>query len=197
MTTNHLRVDRSESLCALIIMPTPIRQAQGKQKKIETVEKLTTKVTQAKSLVFVDYRGLKHKQLEELRKLLKKTEAEFVVTKNRLLLRALSARADEVKDVLQDVTATLFAYADEVAPLKELIKFFKTAGSGKAKGALWGTTVLTEGEVTRLAQLPPRQVLLGQLAAQLQAPLWGLHYALSWNIRKLMYALRAIKEQKH
>lgn len=166
------------------------------QKKIETVDKLTQKLAKAKSVVFADYRGLKHKQLEELRKVLKKTDAEFVVTKNRLLARALADRAQAIKETLHDTTASLFSYADEVAPLKELLKFFKTAGFGKAKGALMGKTVLSETEVTRLSQLPTREVLLAQLVRQLNAPIQGLHYALSWNIRKLVYALRAVKEAK-
>jgi len=41
------------------------------QKKIDTVSALTDKISRAKAIVLADYRGLKHKQLEELRKLLK------------------------------------------------------------------------------------------------------------------------------
>jgi len=174
-------------------------------KKIATVEKLTDKVARAKSLVFADYRGLKHKQLEELRKLLKKLEAEFVVAKNRLLLRALrqssgqarSGKADQAKSHLADATATLFSYQDELAPLKELMKYFKAAGFGKAKGGFFGDTLMSEAEVTRLSQLPPRDMLLSQLVWQLKAPLTGLHYGLSWNLRKLVYALDAIQKAKN
>lgn len=166
------------------------------QKKIDTVKELTEKVGRAKALVLADYRGLKHKQLEELRKLLKKTEGEFVVTKNRLLLRVLADKAKGLESALSDATATLFAYADEVAPLKELLKFFKAVGFGKTKGGLLGDTALSETEVTRLASLPGRQQLLGQLVGQLNAPIQGLHYALSWNINKLVWALNNIKDQK-
>ena len=61
------------------------------QKKIDTVTLLTDKISRAKAMVFVDYRGLKHKQMEELRKNLKKVEAEFTVAKNRLMKRALDS----------------------------------------------------------------------------------------------------------
>ncbi len=166
------------------------------QKKIETVEKLTEKVAKAKSIMLTDYRGLKHKQLEELRKLLKKTESELVVTKNRLLLRALGDKAEKVSEQLSDTTAALFAYADEVAPLKELLKYFKTAGVGKAKGGLLGSQVLSDADMTRLASLPSREVLLGQLVGQMKAPIQGLHYALNWNLNKLVWALNAVKEKK-
>lgn len=170
--------------------------SKGTPKKIETVTALTEKVGRAKSMIIADYRGLKHKQLEELRKLLKKSDAELVIAKNRLLLRALGEKATNLREFLKDTTATLFAYADEVAPLKELVKFFKVAGAGKAKGGLFGTTAISEADVTTLATLPSRDVLLGTLARQLNAPIQGLHYALQWNINKLVWALSDIKNKK-
>lgn len=165
-------------------------------KKIATVEKLAEKIARAKTLVLADYRGLKHKQLEQLRKLLKKVNGELVVAKNRLLLRALGEKGQELQETLKQTTAALFAYEDEVAPLKEMLKFFKAAGVGKTKAGLLGTQLISDTEVTRLAQLPTHAVLLGGLARGLNAPLQGLHYALSWNIRKLAYALNAIKANK-
>ncbi|MEK7544324.1 MAG: 50S ribosomal protein L10 [Patescibacteria group bacterium] len=166
------------------------------QRKIDTITDLTDKIARAKAMVFVDYRGLKHKQMEELRKNLKKHTSDLTVAKNRLLLRSLSDKADALRSMLSDTTATLFAYADEVAPLKELLKYFKVAGVGKTKGGLLGSQVLSDAEVTRLAALPSRDVLLGRLVGQLNAPIQGLHYALSWNINKLVWALQAVKEKK-
>lgn len=167
------------------------------QKKIDKVTELTDKVAKAKSIVLTDYQGLKHKQLEELRKQLRKVDAEFVITKNRLLRRALSNKAAEsINDLLEQPTAVLFSYKDEVAALKELLKFYKAAAVGKTKGGLLGDKALTDAEVTRLAQLPARDQLLGQLVRQLNAPIQGLHYALSWNMNRLAWALQAIKEQK-
>lgn len=165
-------------------------------RKIDTVHELTKKVTDAKSIILADYRGLKHKQLEELRRQLKKVDGEFVVTKNRLLLKALGDRGELLKEALNETTATLFSYADEVTPLKEMLKFFKGAGIGKTKAALVGTTAFTAKDVTRLSTLPTREVLLSKMVGQMQAPLYGLHNALTWNIRSLAYALQAIQEKK-
>lgn len=162
------------------------------QKKIDTVSLLTDKISRAKAMVFVDYRGLKHKQMEELRKNLKKLKGEFIIAKNRLMMRTLGKEV-----VLTDTTATLFAYEDEVSPLKELLKYFKTAGAGKTKGGFLGQTLLSDTDVTRLAALPNRQVLLGQLVGQLNAPIQGFHHALSWNINKLAWALNAIQSKKN
>jgi large subunit ribosomal protein L10 len=166
------------------------------QKKIDAVAQLSDKVGKAKSIVLADYRGLKHKQLEELRRALKKTDADFTVTKNRLFSKALGDKAKSVEALLTQSTAALFAYADEVAPLSVLLKFFKTAGFGKPKGGLLGNTVLTEADVVMLASLPSRPVLLATLVRQLNAPIQGLHDALNWNVNKLVWALNAVKTKK-
>lgn len=163
--------------------------SKGTQKKIDTVTELTDKVAKAKSIVLADYTGLKHKQLEDLRKNLKKLDAQFVVTKNTLLARAGLPKGE-------GSTAALFSFSDEVAPLKELLKFFKTAAAGKTKGGLLGTTVLTEEDVTRLSKLPARPQLLSMLVGQLNAPIQGLHYALNWNLNKLVWGLNAVKNKK-
>jgi len=174
------------------------------QKKIDTVNELSEKIKKSRSIIFADYTGLKHKQLETLRKTLKKTGAEFVVVKNKLLERSLrqaqgkllETNADTVSPMLKENTATLFTYDDEEAGLKELLKFFKHTEIGKTKGGLLGNIALTGDDVDRLSKLPSRQVLLGQLAGQLKAPLYHLHYALSWNINQLVWGLTDIKNKK-
>lgn len=167
------------------------------QKKIDIVKELTEKLRRAKALYLIDPTGLKHKQLEDLRKNLKKVEAEFTISKNTLFKRALAGVKRTVSETqLTGATATLFAYADEVAPIRELVAFFKNAAAGKIKTGLLGTQELTTADVERLATLPPRDTLLAQLVGQLQAPIYGLHNALSWNMRKLVWALEAVKVKK-
>lgn len=167
------------------------------QKKVDTVNTLTDKINKSKVMVFADYRGIKHKDLEVLRKTLKKADGEFIVSKNRLIKRALGNKAPAVESSLKESTAVVFAYGDEVSPLKELLKFFKAAGTGTTKAGIMGDTALSEADVKRLAALPARDVLLGMLASQLQAPVRGLHYALSWNMNKLVWALNAVKSKKN
>jgi large subunit ribosomal protein L10 len=170
--------------------------AKGTPKKEETVTALTEKIGKAKSMILVEYAGLKHKQLEELRRLLKKSDGEMVIAKNRLLKRALGDKAASIETLLEQPTATLFSYKDEVAPLKDMLKFFKAAGIGKAKGGMLGDVMLSDKEVAKLATLPSKQMLLGKLVGQLNAPIQGLHYALQWNLNKLVWALNSVKEKK-
>jgi len=184
---------KAPSWCFFIFMA---YTSKGTKRKIDAVTELTEKVAKAKSIVLADYRGLKHKQLEELRRTLKKANAEFAVTKNRLFAKALGDKAAAIESQLTEATGALFAYADEVAPLKELLKFFKTAGFGKTKGGLLGSVALSDADVTKLSTLPARPVLLGQLVRQLNAPIQSLHYALQWNMNKLVWGLNAVKNMK-
>jgi len=162
------------------------------QKKIDAVSTLTDRIKRAKAFYLADYRGLKHKQLEELRKVLKTVGSDFTIVKNRLMIRALGDRSKALSDSLNEPTAVLFAYEDQITPLSKLLSFFKTAGAGKTKQGLMGETALSVEDVTRLSQLPGRNVLLAQLVGQLMAPITGLHNALSWNLKKLVWALNAI-----
>ena len=166
------------------------------QRKIDTVTKLTDKVNRTRAMVVTNYQGLSHKQLEELRKLLRKLNAEFVITKNALLKRALGESNKFSDDSLSGSTGVLFAFADEAGPVKELVNFLKNANLGSIKAGLLGTTALSFDEVNRLAELPSRPILLSKLVGQLQAPLSGLHNALSWNLRQLVWTLDAVKSKK-
>lgn len=167
------------------------------QKKVDIVKNLTQKIQDSKSIILADYRGLKHKQLEEIRKTLKKSGAELVIAKNRLILRALGEKAEKVNDLLTEPTAVLFSYEDEVSPVQSLLSFFKTSGAGKAKGGILTDTMLSEEDIVTLSKLPNKTVMRARVAGQLQAPIAGLHYAMSWNIKKLVYALEAVKNVKN
>jgi len=76
------------------------------------------------------------------------------------------------------------------------VKFFKDATHGTVRAGLLGATQLNATEIERLSTLPAREQLLAQLVGQLQGPLYGLHNALSWNIRKLVWTLGAVKSKK-
>ena len=168
------------------------------QKNVNVLSELTDKVSRAVSMIFTDYRGLTHKQLEDVRKKIKKVKGDLVVTKNTLLLKALTETKKAPSELVKHdaPTATLFAYEDAIAPLKELVKFFKVIGLGSFKGGILEGKLLTIDEVDRLATLPSRPQLIAQLVGQLKAPLYGLHNALSWNMRKLVWTLEAVKSNK-
>lgn len=172
------------------------------QKKITIVKKLTEKLERAKAFFLADYRGLTHQQLEGLRSILKKTGAELVIVKNKLFSRSLEQskidkkHLDGLKNSLKNPTAAFFAYKDAIVSIKELYKFVKSADLPKIKSGFFEARVIGAEEFNSLATLPTQEVLLTILAARLNAPIYGLHYALMWNLQRLVVTLNNIKYQK-
>lgn len=178
-------------------MKNDTKVSAARQKKETIVAKLSEKIKKAKALVFANYQGLTHIQLEQLKKNLKQTEAELIITKNTLLKRALSnSQFSTLNSQFQDPTATLFAYQDLIAPLKELAKTIKQLKLPTIKFGIFEGKLLAEGDILRLSILPSREVLLAQVAGSMKAPIFGLQRALNWNLQKLMMTLKAIESKK-
>lgn len=171
----------------------------SRQKKIDIVTKLNEKIAKAKAIVFTNYQGLTHKQLEGLKKTIKLLNAEYVVAKNSLVLRALEENKIKVADLKQfeGPTGTLLIYEDFVGPLKELAKLVKELGIPSVKFGVLESKNLTGEEVLKLATLPPRETLLSQIAVGLKAPIFGLHRALNWNLQKFVLTLKAVETKKN
>lgn len=169
------------------------RKSRQREKKEAIVAKLAEKAARAKAFVFTNPSGMTHKQLEQLKKGLKRVDAELVITKNTLLKLAL--RDDALKH-LSGQTATLFSYGDTLAALKELAKTIKSLNLPTVKLGLIDGKTLHSDEVTRLATLPSREVLIAQLVSTMQAPLYRLHRALQWNPQRLVFTLKAVEQSK-
>ncbi len=167
------------------------------QKEV-TVTELTEKLSKAKSVVFADYRGLKMSQLLELRKKLREQDAELAVTKNSLLKLALVERKLNVDDgeVLEGPIATLFAYDDEISPIKTLVKGLKEFQIGKIKGGFLGEEYLVDLKINSLANLPTKLELQAKVVGVLVAPLQGMVTVLQGNLKNLVYALDQVRISK-
>ena len=173
------------------------KMTQNKQKKAVIIAEISEKVEKSKAMVFTNYQGLTHQQIEGFKKGLKKLDAEYAITKNRLLKRALEERNHSVDEhSLEQPTATLFLYGDPIGPLKILAKMVKDTQKPEIKFGIMEGQMLDDKAVVRLSTLPPKEVLLAQLMGMMQSPLTGLHRALSWNIMKLAMTLKAIEQNK-
>ena len=158
--------------------------------KEETVVKLKEKLEKSKALVFADYQGLTMSQLSEIRNKLYDQNAEFSITKNTLLNIAMP----EVD--LDGPTATLFAYDDQISPIKILVKSFKDFAVGKVKSGYLDGEALDAAKIMQLSTLPSKDELRGKVVGVLVAPLTGMVSVLQGNLKNLVYALNQIKIQK-
>jgi len=143
-------------------MPTP--------QKEQKVQELEEALQQATSAVFVDYRGLTTKEMEDLRHRLRERGARLQVVKNTLFRLALDrCGVTDLDEALVGPTAVAFGYDEPSAPAKVLEDFAKThEACGIKPIGLVGTRAAS---FTEIAKLPSRNDLLGQLVGFLNAPL--------------------------
>lgn len=167
------------------------------QRKVFTVDNLAQKLNDAKSLVLADYRGLTVAQITELREKVKESGGELEVVKNTLLRRAAQQAKIEIDDqVLSGPTIALWAYEDEIQPIKVLDKFAQVTELPKVKFGLFDGRPISLEQIKVLAKLPGIEQLRAKLAGTLQSPIYGLVNNLQGNIRKLVLTLDAIFKKK-
>lgn len=168
-----------------------------KIQKQAMVADITEKLEKATSLVFADYQGLTMSQLSAIRSDLADNSAEFTVTKNNLLKISLKATGQSIDDdVLAGPVATLFAFGDEISPIKVLAKAIKDNNAGKIKGGVVGGEYYDQFKMIKLSQLESKEELRGKVVNVLGSPLYGIVSVLQANIRNLVYALDQIRIQK-
>jgi len=156
------------------------------EKKIALVEEITDKLTNSKTTILVDYRGLNVAEVTELRKQLRDAGVDFKVYKNTMLRRAAEkAGYNELNDILVGPTAIAFSDEDVVAPAKILGKFAKEAEALEIKGGVIEGNLATIDQIKELSELPSHEGLVSMLLSVLQAP-----------IRNFAYATKAIADQK-
>ncbi|KKS95922.1 MAG: ribosomal protein L10, large subunit ribosomal protein L10 [Microgenomates group bacterium GW2011_GWC1_43_13] len=164
-----------------------------KAEKIIFVDNLKEELKDAKSVVLVNYAGLAVKPQQELKRRLAEVGGKMIVVKNTLLSRAGEAAGFDSKtltdEVLSGQTALIVATDDPVAPIQTLGKFAKEFEVPKFKIGVVEGSFQDTASLTKLAALPGRDALLGQLLGTLMAPKYGLVQTLNGNLQKLVYVL--------
>ncbi len=169
----------------------------NREEKVAEVEELSGKFAKAKIAIVTDYKGLTVPVLQELRHNLRRNDAEFRVAKNTLLIRAVEdTEYKGLQDHFVGTTAITVSYDDPVTPAKILAEFAKDNPELQVRAALLDGKLLSVEDVSALAKLPSKEVMLGQMLSVMNGVPTGLVLVLSGVPRTFLYALQAIKEQK-
>ena len=156
------------------------------------------KVKQAPVMYLTDFTGLDVKSMTSLRQNLRASGAEYLVVKNRLVKRALEGlQVPDITDALLGPTGVVLGYGGVVEPAKIISDFAKEHGDKPVfKLGLLDDKVVSADEIVLLAQLPPREQLLADLAGALEAPMAALASALESKLQEMSGLLDALKQQK-
>lgn len=158
--------------------------------KEEKIEALAEKIGRAKSTTFANYHGLGAGQIASLRDKIKLAGGEFLVEKNTLLSRALQNTKYNIPNTkLTGPTAAIFAYGDELAPIKEIAIINKELGFPTFKFGFLEKNLLDTTQLESLAKLPGKDALRAQFVGSLASPIYGFVNVLYANIRGLVSIL--------
>jgi len=167
--------------------------------KEELVAIIKEKIDSAQSVILSDYRGITVKEFTVLRAQLRKADVDLKVYKNTLAkIAAEQAGVEDVVQYLTGPTIWAFSMGDPAAGPKILKEFARTHPRMVLKGGILEKKGFGPQMAESLADLPSREVLLGQVAGMLQAPITRLVRVLQGPINKLGYALedyRKIQEK--
>jgi large subunit ribosomal protein L10 len=137
--------------------------------KINAVAELTEHFNSSAAAVITEYRGLTVKQVTDLRRVLGKGTT-YAVVKNTLTKRAASNAGVVIDDsLLTGPTAIAFVTGDPVEAAKGLREFAKTNPLLVIKGGLLDGKALSPAEISQIADLESREVLLSKMAGALKA----------------------------
>jgi large subunit ribosomal protein L10 len=141
--------------------------------KVQAVADIKDKLQNSEAVFFTEYRGLTVKAVQDLRRSLRSSGAEYKVVKMTLAKRAADdAGIEGLDEFLVGPTALAFAIADPVATAKALKDFGKTHDVFVLKAGVMAGAILTPEEISRLADIEPREVLLAKIAGAAKAPLY-------------------------
>ncbi len=166
--------------------------------KRQAVTELAELLRGSTAMAVADYRGLKVSEMQAVRKTLRDGGVQLHIAKNRLLkIAADEAGLAELKPLLSGPTALATVDGEATALARVLAEALRPYSSVvSVRGGMLGDRAIDASQLTRLATLPSREVLLGRLAGGMAAPLSGMAGVLAANLRNFVGVLSAVADQK-
>ncbi|MDQ1361972.1 MAG: large subunit ribosomal protein [Acidimicrobiaceae bacterium] len=161
--------------------------------KVAVVNEVRGRLEASDGALLTEYRGLSVAELAELRRDLANAGGEYKIYKNTLVRLAVAdGPKASIQDLLTGPTAIAFVDGDVSAVAKALRDFARNNPSLIVKGGIVGDGLLSASEITVLADLPSRDVLLAQVAGAFAAPMQQLAALIEALPRNLAYGLAAL-----
>jgi len=165
-----------------------------KEQKRKNIEELKEKIDRQKIAIFVNFRGIKVKDLTDLRKKLKKADSELKIVKKTLARIAFKDRGLEADvEKLQGEIALVLGYQDVISSAKTVWQFASLNPNLKILGGFLENKLIEAEKIIELAELPDRSELLAKLVGSIASPISNLLNALEYNIKGLLRVLAKAK----
>lgn len=161
--------------------------------KERIIADLHDKLKDVKFVILTDYSGMNVEKITALRNELRQAKAEFRVVKNTLLRAASNGTGFGMfEDNFKGPIAIVINYGDEeVRPTKTLIDFARKNRELEIKAGILNGKLVSREELSALAELPGRNVLLGKILFLLVSVQTSLVNVLSGVPRSFIQVLEA------
>ena len=172
--------------------------AKTRGQKADVIAKIAARFARMKGAAFSQAMGYTMADADKLRaKAAAKDVEVFVAKKTLLTLAAKQAGITGLeRDTLDGSVLVAVSYSDEVSAAKLLKDLAREKDTIKMLAGVLEGKFVGQSEVKRLADLPSKEQLLGQLVGTLNAPISGFVNVLAGNLRGLVTVLKAVQEQK-
>ena len=145
--------------------------AKIEQKK-PIVAEISENITDAQSVVLVNYSGLTVAQDTQLRKELREAGIVYKVYKNTMMNFAFQGTAcEELCKHLDGTNALAISKDDATAPARIIANFAKKAPKLELVAGVVEGGYYDQNGIKDLAEVPSREVLLGRLLGSMQSPI--------------------------
>lgn len=171
--------------------------AKTRRQKEKILEDLKEKLSHQKALIFVDFRGLKVKELANIRKKLKEANSQFLVAKKTLMRLAFQEKNIKFNpEELEGQIALVFGFGDELTPAQIVFRLSQEYKNLKILGGFIESKkeeFLSSEKIIELGNLPTKEELYGRLVGSISAPISNFINVLQGNIKGLLYVLAKAK----
>ena len=155
-----------------------------KSRKEEMVKEFEGEIKKSKSLVFVNFHGLKAGDETSLRRDFRNQGVSYKVYRKTLLKRALEGKAEGTLPELSGEVAVAYG-EDLIAPAREVYNFQKAhKGFLNILGGIFEGKFVDSAKMMEIATVPSREVSLSKLAFLLKSPMQKLAIGLSEVAKK-------------
>lgn len=168
-----------------------------KEDKVLNLDQLKVLFGSADAVFLTHYRGLRVKQMNELRRSMDKAGAKYRVAKNTLARIATAGTPFEpLAGDMKGPAGLVFVNGDPAAVAKALCAFAKTNDKFQIVAGALGGKRLSAADVDALSKLPSREVMLGMVVGVMQAPIRDFVGVLAAVPRSVVQVLAAIEDKK-
>jgi len=151
--------------------------ALTKEQKTKQVKDIKDKVSNQKSMVFVDFNKVPSIEMFKLRRLLKDSGCKLKIAKKTLVRIAFGQSNisfwNKIKSVVPGQLALVFGVEDEIAPARISNKFAKNHENFKILGGIFENKFIGKEKVLELALIPTKNELLARLVGSLSSSMSG------------------------